>query len=85
MFYNCGSLEYVPPLTISNKCTNLNSMFYYSGIKNINTTNWNTSNVTNINNLFHGCLSINEFIGIENLDVSNVKNMSNVFNGCISL
>ena len=42
----------------------------------------NTSNVTNMTNMFYNCLSLTS---IPLLDTHNVKNMASMFLGCISL
>ena len=86
MFKSCGSLQYVPPLTISNKCTSLNSMLMSCGaLKSIDVSRWDTSNVTNMGYLFYECSTLKEITGIQNWDVSNVNNMSNIFGYCLAL
>ena len=41
---------------------------------------WDVSNVTNMNSMFYGCKSFNQ--DISKWDVSNVTNMNRMFNGC---
>ena len=45
-------------------------------------SNWDTSNVTDMSNIFSGYTSFNK--DISGWDTSNVNNMSNMFNGCTS-
>ena len=85
MFKNCGSLQYVPPLTISNKCTRLNSMFYGCNLlTSIDVSNFDTSNVTNMAFMFNSCKLIT-VLDLSNWDVSNVTSMSSMFSSCTSL
>ena len=45
---------------------------------NYDISNWDTSSVTNMKNMFNGCNSFNQ--DISKWDVSNVTNMDNMFN-----
>ena len=86
LFNGCGGLQYVPPLTITNKCTNMNSSFEKCGALDfLDVSNFNTSNVTNMSSLFNGCKLLTKIIGIENWDTSNVNNISYMFNECKTL
>ena len=49
-------------------------------IDNINISNWDVSNVTNMKQMFAGYKTFN--CDLSNWDVSNVKDMSFMFNGC---
>ena len=51
---------------------------------NIDLSNFNTQNVTNIYNMFFGCNSLKN-IDLSNFNTQNVTNMNNMFNGCNSL
>lgn len=86
MFEDCQWLQYVPPLTISNKCTSLTDTFFNcKKLQNIDVSYWNTSNVTSLYKTFYGCNSLSEIKGIENWDVSNVTDMNGLFYNCNSL
>ncbi|MBQ3306752.1 MAG: BspA family leucine-rich repeat surface protein [Bacilli bacterium] len=76
----------------SRLCTSINDkpivsmsyMFYESKSTSVDTTSFNTSNVTNMINMFNGCSSLTD-IDVTKFDTSNVTNMINMFNGCSSL
>ncbi len=59
-----------------NNTSGITSMqyFQYNGnaVKNINVTNWDTSNVTNMHRAFYGCTKLEEIIGLSTIDVSSV-------------
>ena len=50
-------------------------------IKELNLKTWDTSNVTNMDNMFYGCKSL-EKINLSSFDTANVTNMDNMFYGC---
>ena len=50
----------------------------------VNTEDWDTSNVTNMNSMFNGCHSLPS-LDISNFNTSNVTNMSSMFYGCAQL
>ena len=56
---------------------------YLSEISSI--TNWDTSKVTDMSNLFYNCTSLKSIKGISKLDTSNITNASNLFSNCINL
>lgn len=65
---------------------NFDGLFGFENeIETIDLTGWDTSNVTNMNNMFWYCKKLKEVIGIENLDVSNVTTFGSLFCGCSSL
>ena len=55
-----------------------------SSLTNINLSNFNSQNVTNMNNIFSGCSSLTK-INLFNFNTQNVTDMSRMFNGCSSL
>ena len=65
-----------------------NSSYIFSNFKNlvqINfNNNFNTSNVTNMNQMFYGCSSLTS-LDLSNFNASNVTNMRYMFNTCSSL
>ena len=65
--------------------TKINNMFTKCHhLTNIDLSNFNTKNVTNMSSLFRDCKSLKN-IDISFLDTHNVKNMSHMFYGCESL
>ena len=83
MFYNCTSLQYVPPFDTSN-VTNMYNMFYgCSGLTSLDTANWDTSNVTDMSGVFYKCSSLTS-LDLSSFDTSNVNAWSATFD-CASL
>ena len=73
--------EYHVKLKFKILFTNCSKMFYdCRNIKNIDLTNFDTSNVTNMQSMFEGCGITN--IDLSNFDTSNVTNMHSMFSGC---
>ena len=50
-------------------------------LKEINLSNFNTNNVTDMSGMFFGCSSLKE-INLSNFNTNNVTNMSGMFDGC---
>ena len=50
-------------------------------IKKLNLSNFNTNNVSDMNNMFHGCSSLKE-LNLSNFNTNNVTDMSWMFFGC---
>ena len=73
----CTSINDKPIVSMSN-------MFYNSKTTNIDTSSFNTSNVTNMNLMFGGCSSLTD-IDVTEFDTSNVTNMTAMFSECSSL
>ena len=48
-------------------------------------SNWNTSNVINMNAMLYKCSSLSSFPDISKLNTLNVTNMNAVFNDCKKL
>ena len=60
----------------------MSSMFFgCSSLKELNLSNFNTNNVTDMNCMFFQCKSLNE-LNISNFNTNNVTNMSGMFFGC---
>ena len=68
--------------------TNINNLCIIYGdcesIINIDLSNFNTNNVTDMNGMFYGCSSLNN-IDLSNFNTNNVTNMNGMFYGCSSL
>lgn len=69
----------------TSKMTNMSAMFNLklrqSQLKKIDTSNWDTSNVTTMRVMFQGCPSLT-YIDTSNWDISKVTDMSYMFKGC---
>ena len=72
----------------TSKMTSMYGMFNLrleqSQLKKIDTSNWDTSNVTTMRIMFQGCPSLT-YINTSNWDISKVTDMSYMFNGCYNL
>ena len=55
-----------------------------SSLTNINLSNFDTKNVTNMRGMFYGCSSLTN-IDLSNFDTKNVTDMGCMFDGCSSL
>lgn len=66
--------------------TNCNYLFYgCDNLVKIDISDWDTSNVTNMEAMFAWCQKLQSLDDLETLDTSNVKNMSRMFQGCMGL
>jgi len=66
----------------THRIKDMSYLFYDErSIKNINISNWDTSNVTNMEGMFYNCYKFNS--DISSWDVSNVTNMDKMFNQCL--
>ncbi len=85
-FKNLTNLKYVRNLQFNNGVEILNSLF--NGCTSLTSIDFNgcdTSNVTNMQNMFYNCTSLTRLNGIQNLDMSRVTDASGMFDSCTSL
>ena len=66
------------PITQFSKGTN------YGRLKTLNVSNLDTSQVTNMSNMFYACMGLTS-LDLSNFDTSQVTNMSDMFGGCMGL
>ena len=66
------------PITQFGKGTN------YGRLKTLNASNLDTSQVTNMSNMFYACMGLTS-LDLSNFDTSQVTNMSDMFGGCMGL
>ena len=60
----------------------MRTMFHRcSSLKELNLSNLNTNNVTNMGGMFYGCYSLIE-LNLSNFNTNNVTNMRGMFYGC---
>ncbi len=65
---------------------NLSNMFYSNSAQTqIDLTDFDTSNVNNMNSMFANCGELKYIIGLAGLNTSNVTNMNSMFSNCNSL
>lgn len=85
MFSNCQSLAF---LDVNNwdmiSGYSLNNMFAYSGITDIDLSKWNTSNITNLSNLFFECTRLKQ-IDLHTWNTESVSTCYWLFRCCSSL
>ena len=79
-FKNKG--KYIIKYSFNNYLSKTNHMFYgCASLTNINLSNFNTQNVTNMDNMFSGCNSLKS-LDLSNFNTQNVTNMSDMFSYC---
>ena len=77
--------KYKIEYTFKNQLSKICYMFYdCKSLINIDLSNFNAQNVTNMSNLFSGCSSLRN-INLSNLNTQNVTNMESLFCDCSSL
>lgn len=84
MFMNCEELANLDmEIYKTESVTNFNSLFYNSGLRNIDVSKTDFSNVTNVSHMFENCKYLQKVSFPEkSMQFSNVKNMSYMFKGC---
>jgi surface protein len=89
MFENCSSFN--QPIGSSNvinwyksKVTSMKGMFKNCELFNQDVSQFTTSNVTNMSEMFYGCKAF-QGVGLETWNIKNVTNMSRMFYECESL
>ena len=88
LFKGCILLQQI--IGISDLVTeNVEEIEYFlcdcSSLEEINSSNWNTKSVKNLNSSFKGCKSLRRIEGIKNWDTSNITEMKASFKDCQSL
>ena len=79
MFCRCTSLKYLNIKHFdTSKVRDMSWMFKLSGIENLDISNFNTLNVSNIYCMFNGCSSLKEL----NISNFNIKDTNYMFDGC---
>ena len=87
--YLDGTTVYISPedndtiIYANESCYNM--FGYCRNLTSLDLSNFNTSNVTNMNFMFESCSSLTSIIGLENFDTSKVTDMSDMFSYCIDL
>jgi len=88
MFYGCHLIKdfnFIKNWDIS-KCKYFKGIFSFCSFKNLDfLLNWNLKNAITLENMFYGCIYLNDIKDIKNWDVKNVENFSGMFYCCESL
>lgn len=85
MFFECSNLESVIGQFTMNSANNLQNMFSgCSKLKSLDTSKWDTKNVTNMYALFGNDFQLGD-IDVSNWNVSKVTNMELMFTSCYNI
>jgi len=88
LFTECSSLESIvfgESFTVSNS-SSISWMFYMcSSLKNLDLSNWNTSNVVYMSYLFCNCYKLENITFGESWNTEKVQEMQSMFSGCFVL
>ena len=77
--------KYIIKYLFKNNLSKADFMFYgCKSFTNIDLSNFDTKNITNMSNMFSGCESLTD-IDLSNFNTQNVTNMCNMFRDCKSL
>lgn len=71
------------PIYANEDCSNI--FEYCVNIASLDLSNFNTSNVTGMNDMFNECNALTSIIGLENFNTSKVDDMMSMFSSCGSL
>lgn len=71
------------PIYANEDCSDI--FEYCVNIASLDLSNFNTSNVTGMNNMFNECNALTSIIGLENFNTSKVDDMMSMFSSCGSL
>ena len=85
MFLNCFNLNEIKGLEkfIGSKAKTCSEMFRFcKSLKEINISNFDLRNATDIKQMFYFCLNLRGVIGLEKLNTSKVENISYMFGDC---
>ena len=87
MFEGCTSLDSIK--TRNWKVTNYTATNIFNTkvptVTSIDVSDWNLSNVTTLENIFSGCSTLTDIIGLSTWNTKNITNMSSMFKGCSKL
>lgn len=68
----------------TDEVTDMDSMFFNSGVISLDLSGFNTSNVTSMNNMFAWCINLRQ-LDVSNFDTRNVFDMTCMFDTCRDL
>lgn len=79
-----GNVPLAPKIICNSNVTNMSFLYNSNRSKSIDVSGLNTSNVTNMQNMFYSCSSLTS-LDLSNFITSNVTNISRMFQNCSSL
>lgn len=79
-----GNVPFAPKIICNSNVTNMSYLYNSNRSKSIDVSGLNTSNVTNMQNMFYSCSSLTS-LDLSNFITSNVRNISRMFQNCSSL
>ena len=79
-----GNVPFAPKIICNSNVTNMSYLYNSNKSKSIDVSGLNTSNVTDMQDMFYSCSSLTS-LDLSNFITSNVKNISRMFQNCGSL
>ena len=79
-----GNVPFAPKIICNSNVTNMSYLYNTNRSKSIDVSGLNTSNVTNMQQMFYNCSSLKN-LSLSNFNTSNVTNMQRMFYNCSSL
>lgn len=84
MFRSCSAKKIIAPNLVTNYINDLPTFYGCGKLETLDVSNWDTSNITSMNELFYNCSKLTE-LDLSNFDTSKVTNMRYMFRACSSL
>ena len=79
-----GNVPFAPKIICNSNVTNMSYLYNSNRSKSIDVSGLNTSNVTNMQQMFYNCSSLTN-LSLSNFNTSNVTNMQQMFYNCSRL
>ncbi len=76
-----GNVPFAPKIICNSNVTNMSYLYNSNRSKSIDVSGLNTSNVTNMQQMFYNCSSLTN-LSLSNFNTSNVTNMQQMFYNC---
>ena len=85
LFYDCNCIKKINFIKFKiDDFKSMSEMFYGCSLEELNISNFNSNNVTNMKGMFRDCISLKE-LNLSNFNTYNVSKMNNMFSYCSSL
>ena len=86
MFDTCTKLCQIEISINTSKVTDMSLIFNKCfALEVLDLSRWDTKNVTTMNSMFKGCITLGEIIGLDKWDLSSLKGSSFMFQNCKGL